>query len=158
LADLTQIDRYKKYLCDTVEIIVDDKLKKLEYDKTIKNATIIDIVDAETIQVAFRGNQYNITVTDSSRFQVNDKIDVHIPQNDLNQMGLLEASGGSLPPGTFFPWPGDTPPDGYIWADGSEVSRITYAGIFAAYGTKYGEGDGSTTFKLPNYYFMAIAK
>ena len=34
--------------------------------------------------------------------------------------------------------------------DGSAVSRTTYATLFTAVGTKYGAGDGSTTFALPN--------
>ena len=34
--------------------------------------------------------------------------------------------------------------------DGSAVSRTSYADLFAAIGTIYGAGDGSTTFNLPN--------
>lgn len=39
---------------------------------------------------------------------------------------------------------------GWLLADGSEVSRTTYAALFAEIGTRYGAGDGSTTFKLPD--------
>jgi phage-related tail fiber protein len=35
--------------------------------------------------------------------------------------------------------------------DGSAVSRTTYARLFAAIGTRYGAGDGVTTFNLPDY-------
>lgn len=41
-------------------------------------------------------------------------------------------------------------PDGWVLCDGSAVSRTTYATLFAAVGTTYGAGDGSTTFALPN--------
>ena len=34
--------------------------------------------------------------------------------------------------------------------NGLAISRITYARLFAKIGTKYGVGDGSTTFNLPN--------
>ena len=34
--------------------------------------------------------------------------------------------------------------------DGSNVSRTTYADLFAAIGTTYGTGDGSSTFGLPS--------
>jgi len=44
----------------------------------------------------------------------------------------------------------DSLPDGYIRLEGAEVSRTTYAKLFELYGTTYGEGDGSTTFKLPD--------
>lgn len=37
-----------------------------------------------------------------------------------------------------------------IWLEGQEVSRTTYANLFAIYGTTYGVGDGSSTFNLPD--------
>lgn len=43
-----------------------------------------------------------------------------------------------------------------IWLEGAEVSRTTYADLFAVYGTTYGIGDGSTTFNLPNFLNRAI--
>ena len=41
-------------------------------------------------------------------------------------------------------------PLGYLIADGTAVSRITYAGLFALCSTTYGVGDGSTTFNVPD--------
>ena len=46
--------------------------------------------------------------------------------------------------------PGQAIPTGCLEADGSAVSRTTYADLFANIGTAYGIGDGSTTFNLPN--------
>ena len=43
-----------------------------------------------------------------------------------------------------------TPPAGYLKADGAQVGRETYPDLFAAIGTTFGEGDGSTTFSLPD--------
>ena len=56
----------------------------------------------------------------------------------------------AMPTGMIFPWPGDTPPEGAIVADGRELNRTTYKGLFNIYGTKYGAGDGSTTFNVPD--------
>ncbi|HZS81176.1 MAG TPA: phage tail protein, partial [Herbaspirillum sp.] len=39
---------------------------------------------------------------------------------------------------------------GYLKANGVAVSRATYAALFAAIGTTFGAGDGSTTFTLPD--------
>jgi microcystin-dependent protein len=39
---------------------------------------------------------------------------------------------------------------GYLLCDGSAVSRITYADLFAAISTRFGGGDGSTTFNVPD--------
>lgn len=44
-----------------------------------------------------------------------------------------------------------TLPENCIWLEGAEVSRTTYATLFGIYGTTYGEGDGSTTFNLPDF-------
>lgn len=41
-------------------------------------------------------------------------------------------------------------PTGYLIENGAAVSRATYANLFAAIGTNYGAGDGSTTFNLPD--------
>lgn len=41
--------------------------------------------------------------------------------------------------------------DGFLLCDGSAVSRVTYAALFAVIGTTFGAGDGSTTFNLPDF-------
>lgn len=41
-------------------------------------------------------------------------------------------------------------PSGWLKCNGAAVSRATYAGLFAAIGTTYGPGNGSTTFTLPD--------
>lgn len=43
-----------------------------------------------------------------------------------------------------------TAPSGWLLAYGQAVSRTTYDVLFAAIGTTYGAGDGSTTFNLPD--------
>lgn len=47
-------------------------------------------------------------------------------------------------------WTAATTRAGAIPADGAAVSRTTYAALFAAIGTTYGAGDGSTTFNVPH--------
>jgi microcystin-dependent protein len=44
-----------------------------------------------------------------------------------------------------------TPPDGYLLCDGSAISRTTYDGLFEILGITHGQGDGSTTFNIPDY-------
>lgn len=41
--------------------------------------------------------------------------------------------------------------DNEIWLEGAVVSRTDYVNVFNVYGTTYGEGDGSTTFQLPDF-------
>lgn len=40
---------------------------------------------------------------------------------------------------------------GCLLGNGAAVSRTTYANLFALLGTAFGEGDGSTTFNLPDF-------
>ncbi len=40
--------------------------------------------------------------------------------------------------------------DGWLLLDGRKLSRTTYARLFAALGTRFGAGDGTTTFGLPD--------
>jgi microcystin-dependent protein len=43
-----------------------------------------------------------------------------------------------------------TAPTGWLLCNGQAVSRTTYSALFAAIGTTYGAGNGSTTFNLPD--------
>lgn len=52
--------------------------------------------------------------------------------------------------GEIIHFAGSTPPTGYLVANGQLVSRTTYAALFAAIGSTYGAGDGSTTFAVPD--------
>ena len=54
------------------------------------------------------------------------------------------------PPGTILMNTTQILPEGYLSCTGEEVSRTTYAILYNMIGTYYGEGDGSTTFNLPN--------
>jgi microcystin-dependent protein len=60
------------------------------------------------------------------------------------------AASLALPAGVYFPWAGSTAPSGYLLCNGQAVSRTTYAALFAAVGTAWGVGDGSTTFNVPD--------
>jgi len=54
------------------------------------------------------------------------------------------------PAGAIIQYAGSSAPTGWLLADGSAVSRTTYATLFTAISTTYGVGDGSTTFNVPN--------
>ena len=62
----------------------------------------------------------------------------------------LAVNGAGAPVGTIQYFAMDAPPAGYLKADGTLISRTVYADLFAAIGTTYGAGDGTTTFALPD--------
>lgn len=64
------------------------------------------------------------------------------------QTGAVTVTG--VPAGAVMHFAMATPPTGWLEANGALVSRSTYASLFAAIGTIFGVGDGSTTFNLPD--------
>lgn len=58
--------------------------------------------------------------------------------------------GLAVPSGAVFHFAMNAAPAGYLVCNGAAVSRIAFAALFAAIGTLYGNGDGSTTFNLPD--------
>ena len=56
-----------------------------------------------------------------------------------------------MPPGTMLEYGGVSAPPGYLLCNGAAVSRTTYARLFATIGTRFGAGNRSTTFNLPDY-------
>lgn len=81
------------------------------------------------------------------------------------------VGGCGVPPGTLAPFAGpitvhadattaqptsNQPPAGWLWCAGQAVSRATYSALFAAIGTTYGAGDGSTTFNVPDLRGRAL--
>jgi microcystin-dependent protein len=61
------------------------------------------------------------------------------------------GSGSSgVPSGSIMAFAGATVPSGWLLCDGSIISRTTYSDMFSSIGTAWGQGDGSTTFHLPD--------
>ena len=74
------------------------------------------------------------------------------PQGEQGPQGEPGADGQDFAalPGTVIMYAGNTLPDGYLICNGAEISRETYAALFAAIGETYGAGDGENTFALPD--------
>lgn len=66
------------------------------------------------------------------------------------QIAAIPAVTDQTPAGTVIYSARSTAPTGYIKANGAAISRSTFSVLFAAIGTQYGVGDGSTTFNVPD--------
>jgi microcystin-dependent protein len=64
--------------------------------------------------------------------------------------GTKEEAFSILPAGTVLPFAGSTAPSGWALCDGSTVSRADNPELYLAVGDAWGNGDGSTTFHLPD--------
>ena len=100
------------------------KISELNELTTAKNDDLLPIVDIETGETK------------------------KIKASALGNVGGI--TGDTLPIGSMVPYGNENPPTNWLICDGSEISRFTYSDLFNVIGTSYGEGDGSTTFNLPN--------
>jgi microcystin-dependent protein len=69
---------------------------------------------------------------------------------NTNFTTLDTAVSAAMPIGSVIDFAGPSAPAGWLVCDGRLISRATYSDLFAAIGTTWGSGDGSTTFRLPN--------
>lgn len=68
----------------------------------------------------------------------------------MTPLRVAQAVAIAVPAGAKMYFAMSTAPSGWLKQNGAAVSRTTYATLFAAIGTTYGAGDGSTTFNLPD--------
>lgn len=64
-------------------------------------------------------------------------------------LARMPTSNTTLTAGTIAYFAMTSAPGGWLKCNGAAISRTTYAALFAAIGTAFGVGDGSTTFNLP---------
>lgn len=134
---------------------------ELEYDITLAIQYLQQfgvpafITTSDNLGVAFAYSKYAIVRYDDgvNGFRLyQSRIDNNstLPTNTTNWK-WLDPDAESIPAGTMLDFGGTSVPAGFLGCDGSAVSRTTYAGLFAAIGTTWGVGDGSTTFNLPDF-------
>lgn len=68
----------------------------------------------------------------------------------INALLAGYTANSFCPSGMVMIFAGDFAPVGWLKANGAAVSRTVYANLFAAIGTRYGAGDGYSTFNLPD--------
>lgn len=69
----------------------------------------------------------------------------------LNDSGTETPLISSMPTGVVSAFAGSSAPAGFLICDGAAVSRATYSGLFAIIGITHGQGNGTTTFNVPDY-------
>jgi hypothetical protein len=81
-----------------------------------------------------------------------------------NQLTALNATSKGyvdslVPAGTIIQYAGATAPNGFLICPitPTNISRTSYPGLFAAIGTTWGVGDGSTTFGMPWFIDGGVA-
>lgn len=109
----------------------------------------IDLQITESGELLLNSTMPAAKLTINGDLEVNGKIETNVKVTEtlevlrniiehLNPVGSIQAFGGTVEP------------EGWLICDGREVSRTTYAELFAIIGISFGEGDGVNTFNLPD--------
>lgn len=70
---------------------------------------------------------------------------------NISDAALETAADRTMPIGAILMYASHTPPSSkWMTCTGQTVSRATYSDLFSRIGTTYGNGDGATTFNLPD--------
>lgn len=69
---------------------------------------------------------------------------------NTNTSNLQNSINANMPVGSVIARGASVTPAGFLACNGSAVSRTTYSALFDVIGTRFGAGNGSTTFNLPN--------
>jgi hypothetical protein len=98
-----------------------------------------DIAAGQIVTVVYDGTNYQL-MTPSAKLPAD----------------LIALQANTVPVGSIVAYPSETAPTGWLECNGQAISRTTYAALYAVIGTRYGTGDGSTTFNVPDYrgYFL----
>lgn len=110
----------------------------------ITSAKILD--GAVTSADIADGGVASVDLADSS------VISPKVAANAIDYTKLAAAVQQALcPPGTILPYAGNSAPDGWLLCNGATVSRSTYKALYDIVGTRFGYGNNSSTFHLPDF-------
>lgn len=113
------------------------------------NAVTQEIVNA------IKGGGVTPDAADLTQLDAAVKAQIKAASDDLAasiaSLGTKVSQVEVVPSGAIMFFPTVSAPNGnWLVCNGRAVSRTAYAALFSAIGTKYGAGNGSTTFALPN--------
>lgn len=131
-----------------------------EFNTSLVNSVTVDGGGVMSMNESFGAAPFTLTFTEDGENDVSaSKITYDNTESGMTATNVQDAitelstapkGGPGVPVGSVFWLAAQTAPEGYLICNGSAVSRTEYADLFAAIGTIFGTGDGSTTFALPN--------
>jgi len=123
-------------------------------DISTVNLSIVDEITARTAGDVSLNNSItatNLAIDTKILTEKNARIaaDANL-QVEINN--LASSLTNAIPTGTILPYAGNfnTIPSGYLLCAGAAISRTTYSNLFNIINTRYGIGNGTTTFNIPD--------
>ena len=103
------------------------------------------IINPTTTFLAEINTVDKLTITSTTTTLANTTFNIN-----ANTAVNVDNTFNMMPTATIIQNMSATIPAGFLYCNGGNISRTTYARLFAAIGTAFGVGDGSTTFGKPN--------
>lgn len=132
---------------------------QLHYSLTASNVPVnTNLVSGELALNVVDGKLYYKDNTNTVKLLASAAIATGLGTMATQNANAVAITGGSItgvtgisPAGSIIMFAGTTAPTGYLACPlvPTAISRTTYAALFAAIGTTWGVGDGSTTFGMP---------
>lgn len=120
----------------------------------------LSVLSQKPVRYYDADNSHYVELKAASTVSANVTLTLPTSDGDADQYLKTDGSGNlswasvstpaGVPTGSVFTMATTTVPSGYLECDGSAVSRTTYADLFAAIGTTWGAGNGSSTFNVPD--------
>jgi len=120
----------------------------------------LSVLSQKPVRYYDADNSHYVELKAASTVSANVTLTLPTSDGDADQYLKTDGSGNlswanvstpaGVPSGSVFTMATTTVPSGYLECDGAAVSRTTYADLFAAIGTTWGAGNGSSTFNVPN--------
>ena len=107
-------------------------------------------LDRNDAGYALANHRHNFTSNATGSGQAHENVQPSIVKMSAIKYAPVDVSAPELPAGTSISGYWTTIPSGYLAENGAAVSRITYDDLFDEIGVTYGNGNGSSTFTLPN--------
>ena len=119
-------------LLDSIQKIIRDSAASDKQAGVMKVLNVLNSMDTLSALSAAQGKALNDAIA------------------QLNTLLTGYTANSFCPSGMIMPFAADYAPAGWLKANGAAVSRTVYAKLFAAVGTRFGAGDGYSTFNLPD--------
>lgn len=112
---------------------------------------LIVLSSGATVNSGYRMQIYFSSARNNNEVYVRTDSDNHTAWSNWIKIGPTEVPEGNIFATGDFVATYRSAREGFLLCNGTAVSRTTYAALFSVIGTKFGTGDGSTTFNLPDF-------
>lgn len=140
------------------KVVIDEKTVLDLTEDTVNENTLLagssaHNAEGKKITGAVVGVPIDADLSEKSENPVQNKAITKKISEVEKQIGSISSAS----PGDIMITAGSTPPVGWCICDGQELLREQFSELFSAIGTTYGEGNGTTTFNVPDLRDNGIA-